>query len=138
MTKSLRVKASVDSFDLVKDFMEQIVDEQGCDEQIKCQIMIAIEEVFINIASYAYEDKDGTIDVNVTVETTGNKPIYITFCDSGIPFDPLKVPDPDIHEDGMKRKIGGLGIFLLRQSMDHLDYSRTDGKNVLKIQHHLL
>lgn len=97
------------------------------------QIAVAIDELFGNIAKYAY--KDGAGKVEVQVEVTGETPVAaVTFIDSGIPYNPLKKADPDITLSAKERSIGGLGIYIVKKTMDEILYDYRDGKNVVTIR----
>ena len=100
------------------------------------QIDIAVEELFINIASYAYDPEIGTAVVQVTV-TDEPLSVEITFIDNGRQYDPLAKEDPDITLPINKRKKGGLGIFMVKNSMDDIHYEYADGKNILTIKKNL-
>ena len=98
------------------------------------QIQMAAEEIFVNIAKYAYQDnteqKKGKVEIRCTVK---EKQISLTFADSGIPYNPLDREEPDILLPADKRPVGGLGIYLVKKSMDHVEYVYRDGKNILTI-----
>ena len=96
------------------------------------QIDIAVEEIFVNIASYAYPNGDGTATISVS-ESTSPTAIRITFVDSGIPYNPLAKEDPDITLGAEEREIGGLGIFMVKKSMDDVNYEYTHGHNRLTL-----
>ena len=96
------------------------------------KLLLAVEEIFVNIADYAYADEPG--EVTVKVRRTGDAQIEITFIDSGIPYDPLGKPDPDTHLAAEDRREGGLGILLAKNMMDEMDYERRDGKNILTMK----
>ena len=97
------------------------------------QINIAIDELFGNIAHYAYNPDvgDATVRVEVTEEPLA---VVITFIDGGVPYDPLKAVDPDITLSADQRQIGGLGIYMVKKSMDEITYEYKDGKNILSIK----
>jgi sigma-B regulation protein RsbU (phosphoserine phosphatase) len=94
---------------------------------------VAIEEVFVNIASYAYEGEGNTVDVSVTNDYA-NRLVKVVFKDSGVEFDPLAKSDPDVTLPAKKRAIGGLGIFMTKKLMDSVSYERVNDKNVLTIE----
>ena len=91
------------------------------------------EEIFINIASYAYVPDKGNVTVRVEVQ---DEPLMITiqFVDHGIPYDPLAKEDPDVTMSAEERQIGGLGIYMAKQSMDDISYRYEDGKNILTMK----
>ena len=97
------------------------------------EIDIALDEILANISLYAYTHGTGTMEVNFDYEPE-ERTAVITFRDRGIPFDPLKRAAPDTTLSAAQRKIGGLGIFLVRKTMDSVEYRREDGYNVLTIR----
>ena len=115
----------------VLSLIEEELEKRDCN--MKAQMMIAVmaEEIFINIAHYAYTDKTG--QVKICLDFKGDD-FYLTFIDSGIEFDPLKKPDPDITASAQEREIGGLGIYMVKKTMDEVIYTREDGKNILTLR----
>ena len=105
----------------------------NCSTKIQTQIDIAVEELFVNIAHYAYKPDTGPATVRVEVEKEPPA-ICITFIDHGVPYDPLAREDPDITLSAEERRIGGLGIFMVKKSMDSIEYEYKDGQNILHIR----
>lgn len=125
--------AAVDQLDEVLAFVTDQLDQLDCPPKHRTQIEVAVEELFVNIASYAYRPGTGTADV--TVEAFDNpKAVEITFRDSGVPYDPLAKQDPDISLSADDRQIGGLGIFMVKKTMDDMRYEYKDNQNVLTIR----
>ena len=125
--------AAVDQLDEVVAFVTDQLDQLDCPPKHRIQIEVAVEELFVNIASYAYRPGTGTADV--TVEAFDNpKTVEITFKDSGVPYDPLAKQDPDISLSADDRQIGGLGIFMVKKTMDDMRYEYKDNQNVLTIR----
>ena len=125
--------AAVDQLDEVLAFVTDQLDQLDCPPRHRIQIEVAVEELFVNIASYAYRPGTGTADV--TVEAFDNpKAVEITFRDSGVPYDPLAKQDPDISLSADDRQIGGLGIFMVKKTMDDMRYEYKDNQNVLTIR----
>ena len=125
--------AAVDQLDEVLAFVTDQLDQLDCPPKHRIQIEVAVEELFVNIASYAYRPGTGTADV--TVEAFDNpKTVEITFKDSGGPCDPLAKQDPDISLSADDRQIGGLGIFMVKKTMDDMRYEYKDNQNVLTIR----
>ena len=134
--RELTVEAKLDHLDEVLAFVDSSLEEMECPIKAQMQIDVAVEEVFVNIASYAYTP--GTGSATLQIETEQDPPaVAITFIDSGMPFDPLLKPDPDVTLPAEERQIGGLGIYMVKKSMDSMEYERRDGKNILKIKKHL-
>ncbi len=128
----ITVKATLSNLDTVLDFVNAMLKELNCPSKVRMQIDIAVEELFVNIARYAYAPEEGSATVRMDAEQeTGT--VTITFIDSGIPYDPLAKPDPDVTLSAAERKIGGLGIFMVKKSMDDMKYRRQDGQNILTI-----
>ena len=92
---------------------------------------MAVEELFVNIASYAYAPDTGTAEIGVDVS---GGVAETTFADSGIPYNPLKKKDPDVALSAEEREIGGLGIFMVKKTMDEMRYCYRDGQNLLTIR----
>ena len=128
--RELKVEARVDKLNDVLGFIDEELEGLDCPIKIQMQIDVAVEELFVNIASYAYEG--GTGDALISTETEGDS-ISITFTDSGKPYDPLAKEDPDVTLGAADRPIGGLGIYMVKKSMDEVVYNYSDGKNILKI-----
>ena len=98
--------------------------------KIQTAVCVAIEEVLVNVAHYAYGDGDGDMNLGISFDEI-NRAITFRMTDSGVPFDPLKKPDPDITLSAEEREIGGLGIFIAKKTMDSLSYSYENGENIL-------
>ena len=130
--KELKLEARIDSLDTVLGFIDDTLDELGCDMKIKMQIDVAAEELYVNIASYAYVPDTG--EATIQLDTLDdNNAVSITFIDSGTPFDPLAKADPDVTLSASERQIGGLGIFMVKQTMDAVEYEYKDGSNILTL-----
>ncbi|MBQ4190256.1 MAG: ATP-binding protein [Clostridiales bacterium] len=130
--KQIKVKADTAELDNVLSFADTILEELGCSVKAQMQIDIAIEEIFVNIAHYAYPEAEG--EAVISVDSGEGPSVTITFEDEGIPYDPLKNEDPDITLSAEDRPIGGLGIFMVKKSMDEVSYEYKDGKNRLTIK----
>lgn len=130
--KEITVPALVQSIEPITDFVNEQLEAMDLPMKATMQIDIAIDELVGNIAMYAYSPNSG--DVTVRVEFTESpRSVVITFIDSGTPYDPLKKDDPDVTLSLEKRKIGGLGIFLVKKSMDDMTYEYRSGQNILRI-----
>ena len=132
--QELVVEAKDENLGTILDVIEEKLDQMECPMKVHTQIAIAVEEIFVNIAHYAYGDKTGTAKVEIDTEDSPRKSMSLIFTDSGQPYDPLAKPDPDITLSADERQIGGLGIFMVKKSMDEIDYHFVDGHNVLKIK----
>lgn len=130
--KELTLPAKVTNIPTVTDFVSSYLEEISCPPKQHVQIDVAIDELFGNIANYAYNGADG--DATVKVESHKESSVEITFIDSGMPYNPLEKEDPDVTLSAEERKIGGLGIFIVKKTMDEMTYKYEDGKNILTIK----
>ena len=131
--KELTIPATVENIEKVTEFVNSQLEEINCPIKAKMQIDIAIDELFGNIAHYAYKPETGPATVRVEVTETPIS-VIVTFIDHGIPYDPLKKDDPDVTLSAEKRAIGGLGIFMVKKTMDEITYEYKDGQNILSIR----
>ena len=133
MAKSITVKAERGKLDCILGFVEKELEAYNCPPKKLMQLSIAIEEIFVNIASYAYDEDGG--DATIFIDVYGNPPVaYVKFTDSGRPYNPLEKADPDITLSAEDRGVGGLGIFMVKKSMDGIEYENKGGKNILTIK----
>lgn len=128
--KKLTLPAKIESIEEATAFVDEQLESAGCSPKTVNKINVVIDELFGNIARYAYPEGDG--DVTVSVETDGDA-AKIVFSDHGIAFDPLEKEEPDITKSAEEREIGGLGIFMVRRIMDSVSYTRKDGENILTV-----
>ncbi|MBQ7639243.1 MAG: ATP-binding protein [Clostridia bacterium] len=126
--KTLTVEAKKENLDCVISFITGFFEEHGCSMKTVMQAQLCAEEVFVNIVSYAYGKEGGSVEISLS-ENEGSA--EIVFADSGVPYDPIKKEDPDLTLSADKRRIGGLGIFLVKKNMDKVSYAYENGKNVL-------
>ena len=131
--QEMRVEAVTDKIPAVTAFIDEQLESVGCAMKAQMQIDIAIDELFGNIANYAYGSETGEATVRFGFEES-TRLATIEFADSGVPFDPLAKEDPDVSLSAEERKIGGLGIFLVKKTMDNVAYRYENGMNILTIQ----
>ena len=131
--KELTVEAKIENIEAVTDFVNEQLEALGCPMKAQMQIDIAIDELFSNIAHYAYNPEIGQATVRVEV-IEDPLAVTITFIDNGVPYDPLAKADPDTTLSSEEREIGGLGIYMVKKSMDDITYEYKDGQNILKIK----
>ncbi len=131
--KEIKTFADESSMDDVQAFVEEELSLLGCDPVFMNEISLVVEEVYINIIHYAYEDKGGDAVVGLDADQA-SKTLTLSFTDKGPEFNPLLKEEPDLNEPADTRPIGGLGIFLVRKIMDECAYERKDGCNVLTIK----
>jgi sigma-B regulation protein RsbU (phosphoserine phosphatase) len=145
--KKLEIKASLENLNTVLGFVNTELEQRGCPPHIKGEIDVAVEEIFMNIANYAYvqEYSAGQVLTSVVPEKRGSLPdtgntvilisvtskVIIRFEDTGRPFNPLEQAAPDFNIPPVERKPGGLGVFLVKELMDNIEYSRIENKNIL-------
>ena len=131
--KELTVAAVVQNLDTVTDFVNEQLDLMGCPMKIQMKIAVVIDEVFSNIAQYAYPNGGG--DVTVCVESLAQPAgMSMTFIDKGLYYDPLQKEDPDITLGINERQVGGLGVFMIKKLMDDIRYEYKDEQNILTIR----
>ena len=147
--KEITVDATVKNLTVVNDFVEELLAGTDCSVKTKLKIDLVVEEIFVNIANYAYKPDTG--DADILIETMDSCPIpedaqkdmsesekkgkwlRVTLSDSGTPFNPLSKEDPDVTLPAQERRIGGLGIFMVKKSMDYMYYEFKDDKNNISI-----
>ena len=122
--------AKIEALSDVLGFVDQTLESYECPMKIQMAICVAIEEVFVNIANYAYGSGEGDMSLSIGFDAENRT---LTFCmkDKGVPFDPLKKPDPDITLSAEEREIGGLGIFITKKTMDSVTYTYENNENIL-------
>ena len=131
--EEITLTASVDQIKKVVDFVNDYLKKAGCSVRSRIQIDVAIDEIFGNIALYAYAPDTGP--ATVRVETEDKPPcVVITFIDHGKPFDPLTSKEPDLAKPIKERRIGGMGLFMVKKTMDDVSYCFRDGQNILTIR----
>ena len=127
--KELKVTADDKNMDTINDFIHSVMPEE-CSPGIIYKIDLAVEEIFVNIAHYAYNVDDGKVEIE---SSFANNLLKVVFKDQGKKFNPLEKKDPDINLAAEDRKIGGLGIFLTKKFMDSVEYRYADNQNILTI-----
>ncbi|MBR4683962.1 MAG: ATP-binding protein [Spirochaetia bacterium] len=122
--------ADINELAPVTVFLEEELDKAEANPKLMVTFAVALEELFVNVAHYAYPDSKGTVKIGI--DTSGDS-IVVQLTDSGVPFNPVAMPDPDITESAEERKIGGLGIYMVKKSMDSMTYEYKDNQNILTI-----
>ncbi|MBP3872597.1 MAG: ATP-binding protein [Lachnospiraceae bacterium] len=147
--KNIKILAVLDNLSKVLESVDAQLDETDCPLKTKMQVDVAVEELFVNIANYAYVPDTGDADILIEImdscpipedcqedisdiDRSGNW-LRVTLSDSGTPFNPLLKEDPDVTLSAQDRRIGGLGIFMVKKSMDYMYYEFKDGKNNISI-----
>lgn len=127
------MNATVENITRVTAFVDEELEALGCPMKAQMQIDIAIDELFGNIAHYAYNPEVGPATVRVEV-VEDPLSVVVSFIDKGVPYDPLSREDPDVELSLEERRIGGLGIYMVKKSMDEISYEYKDGQNILRIK----
>ncbi|MGN0727078.1 MAG: ATP-binding protein, partial [Anaerovoracaceae bacterium] len=111
-------------------FAEEELEKVQCPTKTVMQLTVALEEVFVNAAHYAYPDEKGQVKVAIAFDEE-NRSVTFRVADRGVRFNPLETEDPDITLSADERQIGGLGIFICKKTMDEIGYTRENGENIL-------
>lgn len=129
----MTVEATSENIQVITAFVDEQLEKYDCPMKAQAQIDIAIDELFGNIVRYAYHPEIGsaTVQVEVVPEPLA---VVITFIDQGKPYDPLAKEDPNVTLSAEEREIGGLGIYIVKKSMNDITYEYKDGRNILKIR----
>lgn len=126
--REIVIEAKTEKLDTLLTLLRGDMEQAGCPFEKQTAFEICVEEIFVNIAHYAYQGKDGK--AYITAQTEKDR---ITIClkDKGMPYDPLKKEDPDLTLSAQERPVGGLGIFMVKTMMDDVSYEYKDGSNCL-------
>ena len=131
LSRELTIKNDVHEVAEFSRFIKSVNEELGLETSLARQIRLAVEEAVVNVIDYAYpEGVEGDITVQVLSD---GRVMHVKIIDSGVPFDPTEIQKADTTLSAEDRRIGGLGILLVREQMDSINYERTDGKNVLTL-----
>lgn len=133
--KERTLDATIENIETVTEFVNEQLAACNCPKKAMAQIDIAIDELFGNIAHYAYNPYVGPVTVRVEVKEEPMS-VILTFIDSGVPYDPLNRKNPDTSLSSEEREIGGLGIYIVKKSMDKITYEYKDGQNILRVKKH--
>lgn len=133
--KELTIEATVENLHTIQEFVEVALEEAECPMGVMMQVSIAVEEIYVNIANYAYHPETGCAIIGCGVESLSEEKMQVSigFVDKGKPFNPLETEDADTSLSAEEREIGGLGIFIVKKSMDNVAYRYENGQNILTI-----
>ncbi|MBO4420134.1 MAG: ATP-binding protein [Oscillospiraceae bacterium] len=131
--KEWTTQASIRQLREITETVDAWLEGFGCPMKAQIQIDLAVDELFSNIANYAYAPASGDVTVRLEFDAAA-RTVSVTFIDRGIPFDPLQKADPDVSLSAEDRKVGGLGIFLVKRTMDGMEYRREADCNILTIR----
>ncbi len=129
----LRYAATLKNLPTIHQQILVFADKMGVGQKQKSEIELALEETLVNIISYAFTDEAEAHDIELTVNVTDGHRFIMTIVDDGKPYDPLTTAEPDLDVDIEHRKIGGLGVMLVKQLMDDVTYSRENNRNILTL-----
>ena len=132
MAESRIFPANLDYLNDVLAFLEGFLKGRGASVKVTYALIVSLEELFVNVASYAYEGPGGEAEISLDFDEK-MRTLIIVLKDSGIPFDPLAKEDPDITLSAEERSIGGLGIFMVKQTMDSIAYQRENDQNIVRM-----
>lgn len=127
---SITIDATDENYDKAFAFISEFLDQHDCAMKPRMEIELSVEEIYVNVAHYAYGDKVGKVMISLKEK---DDMVYITFTDSGIEYNPLEKPDPDITLSASERQIGGLGIYLVKKKMDDVIYEYRNKCNILTL-----
>jgi anti-sigma regulatory factor (Ser/Thr protein kinase) len=131
--KELTIEAKVENLDEVLAFVDEFLETLDCPPKAQMQVDVAVEELFVNVAKYAYAPAVGSVTIQLAA-LEDNSEVSVTLIDRGVPYDPLAKKDPDVTLSAQERQIGGLGIYMVKKSMDSVEYAYQDGQNILTIR----
>lgn len=132
----IKLEAFIDNTAAARDFADECLAAAGCPRKVRMQLGIVVDEIFSNIARYAYADRSsgGGGTAVITADTSAPGCAVLTFADEGVPYNPLEHPDPDTALPASERGIGGLGIFMSKKLTDEMTYAYIGGRNVLTVK----
>ena len=133
LMKTLTCEARAENIQLVTDFLDRELEALDCSPKAQMQIDVAADEIFANISAYAYTPGVGEATVSFECDPV-TRIACIRFQDRGVPYNPLKKEDPDVSLPAEERALGGLGIFLVKKTMDEMEYEYRDGQNILTLR----
>lgn len=131
--RELTLEAAVEHIPELTQIVDAELEKAGCPPCAQTQIDVAVDELFSNIAAYAYGESGGSVTVQIRVDRAG-RAAELTFMDGGVPYNPLKQKDPDVFLAIENRNLGGFGIFIVKKSMDQVRYEYKDGQNCLTVR----
>lgn len=131
--KSICVPANSEELENVWGFISEELEHHDCPMRASMQLEMAVEEIFVNISSYAYKPVEGEAEIKVAIQEEPLS-VIIQFLDAGKPFNPLAKEDADISPEAIEERTGGLGILMVKNMMDDVSYEYEDGKNIFTIQ----
>lgn len=132
MDNTLRIAAKLESWDTIRTFVLERVEQRDVDQDIAFKIELALEELVVNVINYAYPQSGGDLEIGCALEASSG--LCISIRDWGRPFNPLERESPDLAPDISERAVGGLGVFLVRQVADDVEYIPMEDGNMLIVR----
>ena len=129
----LSIEATIENLEKVEEFIDENLDKCNFSKKRMSQIKISVEEIYVNIAHYAYSPNTGMAKISVDINQD-DKYMEIVFIDQGKPYNPLEKKDPDVKLKVSERQMGGLGIYMTKKLMDDISYEYSHGKNILTLK----
>ena len=136
MKCDIEISALIENWNIVYDFLNDCMDKFRLEGKLRTEVLLSCEEIYVNVAHYAYSGRTGSVSIKIEYKNEQKK-LKIEFTDSGIPFDPTKLKEPNIGDPIEKRKIGGLGVFMVKKMMDSVEYRYEFGQNNLTLTKHV-
>ena len=131
--KDISVDATIENLEKVVEFINTELESFDCNSKTQMEIAIAVDEIFSNISHYAYGDKVGQATILIGFDKE-SKEVTLRFIDKGVPYNPLDKEDPDVSLSADERHEGGLGIYIVKKTMDKVEYEYKDNQNILTIK----
>lgn len=131
--KEMTIEARIENLEKVLAFVDEQLEQYNCPMRQKVHLDVAVEELYVNIAKYAYDPEIGWVKLEIEVSDDPVS-VSITFIDNGKPYDPLAKKDPDVSLSAEERQIGGLGIYMVKKHMEDVRYEYKNGRNILTIK----
>lgn len=131
LLSQLKLPAEINSLRKFIELVSKCAEEQGFSPDRITEIGVATEEALVNVCNYAYQDGNGDVKVSCILDDENRFVIEVE--DAGIPFDVLSIGEPDLIDDIAERKVGGLGVFIIKELVEDVQYRREDNKNILKL-----
>lgn len=134
LLKEITVDAKIENIPVVTGMVSEILEANDCPIKIQMQMDLVVDEIMANISSYAYTGKENGGYATIRAEINENpRAVVLTFTDNGIEYNPLKKEDPDTTLSAEERQIGGLGIFIVKKTMDKIEYKYENNCNILTV-----
>lgn len=127
------IDAKLENLPSVTEFVIDALESRDCPMKVTMQMELVIEEIFVNVASYAYKNDAGKVTICRSFDEEP-RALNLIFADSGTPYNPLEHKDPDTSLGAEEREIGGLGIFLVKKNVDEIFYKYENGQNILTVK----